>query len=157
MLITRKSGEPAGSELNMIYDIIILVINMTQKVTKQGTELLKLINASSGHMTADQIHSALKNKEVSIGIATVYRNLNALYDMKLINRVQHPDLGFIYDKNTSDHYHIRCVECDTINDLQIEPQSHLEDLAAEDSGYIVLSHEIIFEGICPKCAALKSV
>lgn len=125
---------------------------MNVKLTKQGMQILKLIKDSSGHMTADQIHSALKDNDVSIGIATVYRNLNSIYDQKLINRVKHPDLGYIYDKNTSDHYHIRCVECDTISDLHMERQIHLEKIAAEDSGFEVLSHEIIFEGICPKCA-----
>lgn len=125
---------------------------MKTKLTKQGTQIFKLINASSGHMTADQIHSALKDNDVSIGIATVYRNLNTLYDQKLINRVKHPDLGYIYDKNTSDHYHVRCVQCDKISDLHMERQVHLETIAAEDSGFEILSHEIIFEGICPQCA-----
>lgn len=124
---------------------------MDTKLTKQGTQIYKLINASSGHMTADQIHSGLKDKDISIGIATVYRNLNSLYEQNLINRVKHPDLGYIYDKNVHDHYHIRCVECDRISDIDIDRQVHLETLAEQFSGFEVLSHEIIFEGICPEC------
>lgn len=124
---------------------------MSSKITKQGSQIFKLINESSGHMTADQIHSALKDKDVSIGIATVYRNLNSLFEQRLVNRVKHPDLGYIYDKNTSDHYHIRCVECDKISDLHLDRQKHLEIQAQEDSGFQVLTHEIIFEGICPSC------
>ena len=124
---------------------------MDTKLTKQGTQIYKLINASSGHMTADQIHSGLKDKDSSIGIATVYRNLNSLYEQNLINRVKHPDLGYIYAKNVHDHYHIRCVECDRISDIDIDRQVHLETLAEQFSGFEVLSHEIIFEGICPEC------
>lgn len=124
---------------------------MTTKITKQGSEIFKLINNSSGHMTADQIHSELKDKDISIGIATVYRNLNSLFEQRLINRVKHPDLGYIYDKNTNDHYHIRCIECDMISDLDVPRQTHLQLLAEQDSHFQVLSHEIIFEGICPKC------
>lgn len=124
---------------------------MSEKLTKQGTEIYKLINASSGHMTADQIHTELKNLGISIGIATVYRNVNALYEQNLINRVKHPDLGYIYDKNTHDHYHVRCIKCDKIDDLHMDRQVHLEELAQSDSGYEILSHEIIFEGVCPDC------
>ena len=135
----------------------MVITNMNNKLTKQGTQIFKLIQDSSGHMTADQIHSALKEKDVSIGIATVYRNLNTLYDKKLVNRVKHPDLGFIYDKNVSDHYHVRCVECDMISDLHMDRQTHLEQLAADDSGFGILSHEIIFEGICPNCLSKQKV
>ena len=124
---------------------------MSLKLTKQRQEILDLIQASSGHMTADAIHSKLKDQSVSIGIATVYRNLNVLYDEKLINRVRHPELGYIYDKNTNDHYHFRCVQCNSIQDVDIEYQKNLHAIVEKDLGCKVESHSINFEGICKNC------
>ena len=126
-------------------------MTMSLKLTKQRQEILDLIQASSGHMTADQIHSKLKDQQVTIGIATVYRNLNVLYDEKLINRVRHPELGYIYDKNTHDHYHFRCVQCNSIKDVSIEYQEKLHNIVEEDLGCKVESHNINFEGICKDC------
>lgn len=124
---------------------------MSIKLTKQRQQILELIQASDGHMTADEIHSTLKDMNVSIGIATVYRNLNYLYSEKLINRVRHPELGFIYDKNLHEHYHFRCVKCNKIQDVEIGYQSNLHDLVEESLGCVVLDHEISFEGICNEC------
>lgn len=121
------------------------------KLTKQRQEILDLIQDSSGHMTADQIHSKLKEQNVTIGIATVYRNLNVLYDEKLINRVRHPELGYIYDKNVHDHYHFRCVRCNKIQDVSIEYQDQLHKIVEEELNCQVNTHDINFEGICREC------
>lgn len=129
---------------------------MSLKLTKQRQEILDLIQASSGHMTADQIHSKLKDQQVTMGIATVYRNLNVLFDEKLINRVRHPELGYIYDKNIHDHYHFRCVQCNSIEDVSIEYQDKLHKIVEEDLNCKVESHNINFEGICKDCLKKKA-
>jgi len=121
------------------------------KLTKQRQEILDLIQDSSGHMTADQIHSKLKEQNVTIGIATVYRNLNVLYDEKLINRVRHPELGYIYDKNVHDHYHFRCVRCNKIQDVSIGYQDQLHKIVEKELNCQVNTHDINFEGICREC------
>lgn len=121
------------------------------KLTKQRKEILDLIQASAGHMTADQIHSKLKEHNVSIGIATVYRNLNVLYEEHLINRVRHPELGYIYDKNVHDHYHFRCVRCNRIEDVDLEYQDKLHEIVENELGCKVERHDINFEGICSEC------
>ncbi len=126
------------------------------KLTKQRKEILDLIQASDGHMTADQIHTRLKENNVSIGIATVYRNLNLLYEEHLINRVRHPELGYIYDKNVHEHYHFRCIVCDRIEDVDIEYQETLNKLVEEELGSKVERHDINFEGICKQCLAKES-
>ena len=134
-----------------------MVMIMSIKLTKQRQVILDLIQNSDGHMTADQIHTVLKEQDVKIGIATVYRNLNTLFDQKLINRVRHPELGFIYDKNTLDHYHFRCVECDKIQDVEVPYQDHVHELVENELGVVVLSHDMNFEGICSECFKKKDL
>ncbi|CAM3458797.1 transcriptional repressor [Erysipelothrix sp. HDW6B] len=124
---------------------------MSLKLTKQRQEILDVIQASDGHMTADEIHSTLKEHGVSVGIATIYRNLNVLYAEKLINRVRHPELGFIYDKNLHDHYHFRCRECNRIQDVEIEYRDDLHALVEQELGCLVIDHDMSFEGICSEC------
>ena len=126
------------------------------KLTKQRKEILDLIQANDGHMTADQIHTRLKENNVSIGIATVYRNLNLLYEEHLINRVRHPELGYIYDKNVHEHYHFRCMMCNRIEDVNVEYQESLNKLVEEELGCKVERHDISFEGICKHCLEKES-
>ncbi len=117
------------------------------KITKQGQQIYDLILSSDGHMTAEEILIELKNQNLKIGIATIYRNLNALFTAGYINRVRHPELGYIYDKNKSEHYHFYDKETKKIYDLNIEYQEELDRLVEKIFGGKVESHSIIFEGV----------
>lgn len=120
------------------------------KLTKQGQEIYDLILSSDGHMTAEEILIELKNKNSKIGIATIYRNLNSLYQTGYINRVRHPELGYIYDKNNSEHYHFYDIETKKIYDVDLEYQEQLDKLVEKMFDGKVKSHSIIFEGTINK-------
>lgn len=124
---------------------------MTLRLTKQRLEILELIQHSKGHMTADEIHSALRSQDKTVGIATIYRSLNYLFENDLINRVKHPELGFIYDKNLHQHYHFRCTVCNNIQDVEVEIATDMDRLIEEQLGVKVSEHEISFDGICKEC------
>lgn len=124
-----------------------------RKLTKQRQEVLMLIENSQGHMTADQIHGKLKERGKAVGIATVYRNLNVLYEDHLINRVKHPELGFIYDKNLHKHYHLHCIQCGGIEDVDLNFPQMLNKEVEKALNCQVLEHELTFEGICAACIA----
>lgn len=124
---------------------------MVRKLTKQRRTVLELIQSSEGHMTADQIHSKLKDMGDTIGIATIYRNLNVLYEDHLINRVRHPELGYIYDKNTYKHYHLHCIQCNRIEDIEMKFPNALKEEVERLLHCKVLDHELTFEGICSRC------
>lgn len=120
------------------------------KITKHGEHIYNLIQESSGHMTAEEILLILKNQNISIGIATVYRNLNSLFNSGMINRVRHPELGYIYDRNKEDHYHFYCTKTKQIYDLDIDYLDELDSLVEKKYGAKVDKHSIIFEGILNK-------
>lgn len=120
------------------------------KLTKHGKRIYDLIQESDGHMTAEEILIILKEHDISIGIATVYRNLNSLFNLGMINRVRHPELGYIYDRNIHDHYHFYCTKTKKIYDVDIEYQEQLDKLVEKTFGGKVYSHSIIFEGILDK-------
>lgn len=128
----------------MFWYTIYLGIDM--KITKQGQLIYDLILSSKGHMTAEEILFELKNKHLKIGIATIYRNLNALYSAGYINRVRHPELGYIYDKNKSEHYHFYDKKTKKIYDIDLNYQEELDRLVEKILGGKVESHSIIFEG-----------
>lgn len=106
-------------------------------------------------MTADQIHDYLRSEGLNIGIATVYRNLNVLYQDGLINRIKHPDLGFVYDRNINVHHHFICKKCGYICDLKINlSEEQLDEVKKQINGEIK-NYEIIFEGMCNDCLMIK--
>lgn len=125
--------------------------NMSVKTTKQRERILEVVKQANGHITAAQVYQKLLSDDKTIGAATVYRNLNYLYDNHLINRIQHPELGYIYDANLHDHYHFHCEVCDQFYDVDDIILKDLENEVASTFGGKVTSHMIFFKGVCPSC------
>lgn len=129
---------------------------MSIKTTKQRDRILETIRHSKNHLTAEDVYRILLDDDESIGIATVYRNLKYLYENDLVNRIQHPELGYVYDSNLDDHYHFHCRVCDKIYDVDDMVHDELNLEVEEKFGGKVDSHMTYFYGTCPDCLKNKS-
>jgi len=57
-----------------------------------------------------------------------------------------------FDGNPTDHYHIRCVCCDSIVDAPMSQMAGLDHAVDVTTGYRILGHRLEFIGLCPDCA-----
>ena len=73
------------------------------------------------HLTAEEISNEIKeNYNVSIGIATVYRAVKFLHDMKLVNMLDVGDSSIRYELNLSEHHdHLICESCGKLLNLEM--------------------------------------
>lgn len=124
---------------------------MAYKSSKQRDMILEYMKGMSGHVSAEQLFEELNKKEQKISLATVYRNLNILADMKEIKKIALPD-GYVYDKTCKPHYHFYCTCCNTLYDLP-KLYDHGFNAEAKEESLIGLveGHEITFKGICKHC------
>ena len=56
-----------------------------------------------------------------------------------------------YDLRTDLHCHIFCVRCRKVTDAPHPYKPYLDEETAKLSGYKIIRHRLIFEGICPEC------
>lgn len=125
---------------------------MTQKkLSDTRQKILDVIKHSNKHMTADDIHLQLRMDKESIGIATVYRNLNYLHEHGHLRRIEDLELGYIYDCGLHKHYHFKCRVCLEVTDVEVPDQNALNEMVQEEIGAISVTHDILFEGICKNC------
>ena len=110
---------------------------------------------SKNHPTADEIYSVIKESYPDISLATVYRNLNLLAQDNEIRKISMPDSADRFDRTVMPHYHIKCTCCDRFEDIATEYQQHLDGTVTQDTGYLVESHDIVFQGLCPECIKQK--
>lgn len=109
--------------------------------------ILELIQQSEGHMTAEQIFLELKKTEPKVVQATVYNNLNALYEKGLIRKLSIQNSPDRYD-NIQRHDHLVCRKCGALSDI------HFEDLTRnfeKQLGEEILSYDLKIFYLCPKC------
>ena len=116
-------------------------------MTKYAQQILDIINASSDHLTAEQIYLRLKASNSKVVLATVYNNLNLLYEQDQIRKVSVEGYPDRYDKIVK-HDHLVCKKCGALSDIC------LSDLTAQLQEQIpeeIISYDLKVNYICPSC------
>ena len=87
--------------------------------------------------------------------ATVYRLLTKLEKLAIIRRLGLHDRAAYYTMIFPGEHndYLVCTECGKIERLDIEcPVEQLEERIAWNSKFTQIYHELMFFGVCPKCA-----
>ena len=116
---------------------------------RYAEKILDIICASGEHMTAEQIFLTLKQSCPSVVLATVYNNLNSLYQQGKLRKISVEGYPDRYDKNTR-HDHLVCRRCGRLLDL------HLSDLTAQleaQTGFPIDGYDLKIQSLCPQCRA----
>jgi Fe2+ or Zn2+ uptake regulation protein len=121
------------------------------KNSKQRDIILNALRNSTTHPTADELYQIIKVDNSNISLATVYRNLNLLYNMGQIKKISMASSPDRFDKTTTDHYHVYCTKCNKVCDVSIEGISDAAKKVEELTGYSNIDYDIVFTGICPDC------
>ena len=120
-------------------------------MTKQQATILRVIQASPFHMTADEIYLAAKAEMPKLGIATVYRNLSSLCGAGIIRKIEIPGGPDRYDRNTKPHVHMVCTRCGEMLDCSVELEDFLNRIEA--GGAKVTGYHLQVSCICSRCLA----
>ena len=134
------------------------------KVTRQRLLVLSVLEENSGrHMTAEDIYELVSADYPDIGLATVYRALQLLWEMQLVDRISFDDgcvryeIGHLFQGEAKhNHHHLICRRCNKVipfgDDLLDDLEHHIE----EATGFHVLDHELKFYGLCRECRGKKA-
>lgn len=126
------------------------------RMTPQRLELVRIIAASEGHPSANQLYEEIKNQFPTMSQATVYNTLALLKDMNQILEIDlHGDSH--YDGNRPEpHPHIICTECNQIVDGDINLDGDMIKEVEQTSGFQITRSQISFYGLCPNCRSNRS-
>ncbi|MDR3277052.1 MAG: transcriptional repressor [Treponema sp.] len=140
-----------------LYIILVMVPNMNnfdktivRRPTTQRELILKAV-CEGGHPTAREIFDIVsRSRRMSFG--TVYRNLQVLAENGEIICVQTDQDALRYDRRRDQHHHFHCRKCGKVLDIPVPYSSSIDREATENSAFVIESHSIRFEGLCPECA-----
>lgn len=135
---------------------------LREKGLKVTTQRLAVLTAlSSGidrHLTAEEIYELVKAGHPEIGLATVYRTIQLLLELKLIDRIHLDDgcvryeLCHVYeDGEQHRHHHLICVKCGRVMSFQGDLLDEFEQKMEEKTGFQILDHDVKLYGYCTDC------
>lgn len=121
------------------------------KYSLQRQTILEDVLHRYDHPTAEMIYESVKKKIPNISLGTVYRNLNQLAEHGFVHKIAITRSSDRFDLNLEEHYHIHCEHCDQVFDLSHASLSEIKQKLEQDTGYLILSHDVVFHGICHDC------
>jgi Fur family transcriptional regulator, ferric uptake regulator len=122
-----------------------------QRNTTQRRAILKALETASGPLTPQEVLERA-GREHTLGLATVYRNLNSLSEQGEIVAVHLPNDVTRYEKSgLGHHHHFRCEKCTKVFELSERcPVARLEGVTLP-GGFRVQGHELTLYGLCKEC------
>lgn len=129
------------------------------KVTTQRVLVLEALSScADGHLTAEEIYDLVRAAYPEIGLATVYRTIQLLLELHLIDRINLDDgfvryeIGDIKDKKTRHHHHhLICRQCGRVVSFQDDLLEELEEKIQKTMHFTVSDHEVKLYGYCEEC------
>lgn len=115
--------------------------------------ILYLVN-SHDHPSAEMIYNDLCEQFDDMSLATVYNNLNFLVKEKIIIELKPAGNVSYYDFLDTNHHHVICKKCGTIDDFHFNDIAQLLQSAINQTGYNLHDSQIVIKGLCPKCQKL---
>lgn len=116
-------------------------------MTKYEREIYTVITSSKEHLTVEQIYAHIREKYPKIVLATIYNNVNKLYEAGLIRKVSMEGMADRYD-NIQKHDHLICRNCGKLSDIVLKD---LTPSLQEMVGDSFLSYDLKVFYLCPDC------
>ena len=130
------------------------------KLTKQRSTVLDVFVEHSGeHLSAEDVYDILRSKSVDIGLATIYRSLELLAELAILQKVEFGDGCSRYEicstePDAHQHHHLICLSCGKIQEVADDMLDELENDVAKKSGFKITDHQVKLFGYCRECQKL---
>ncbi len=121
------------------------------KVTPQRLAVYETLAATHEHPSAEMLYKTLRPKYPSMSFATVYKTVEILNRLHVIQIINTGEDSFRYDADISDHHHVQCTCCGKVEDLFNVDYSGIMAQAEKESGYKLSGHQFYFYGVCENC------
>ena len=124
---------------------------MHMRMTSQREIILKELQDSHQHLTADELYERVKKIMPRISLATVYRNLETLSEAGMIGKLEISGRQKRFDFHVHPHDHIYCLECHRVDNIEFDRNLVNPAAVASDKGYRITGYRVEFKGICATC------
>ncbi len=125
----------------------------TPRTTWQRTAVRDFLAGVEEFRTASQIHEDLKRLGDKMGLATVYRALQAMAETGEVDVLRTPDGESAYRKcSDGHHHHLVCRTCGTAEEIAAEVVEIWAAEVAKRHGFTDVGHEVELYGLCAACS-----
>jgi len=127
------------------------------RITGQRKILVETIQEADRHLDAATLLTLARKRDRQINRATVYRTIDLLKKMRLIDELDLMHLNgekhFYEAKTNVDHVHLACFECGRIEEFTSPLFERLKAEISRQKGFHIRVTRLEVGGRCSKCCA----
>lgn len=124
------------------------------RVTAPRRVVAQLVADQAGHFSAADLVTAARARRLGVGRATIFRTLDVLGELDLVERIDLPSGEHAYVAcEPSHHHHIVCSRCGRSQDVDDAGLRAVVGDLARRTGFRIDAHRLELFGLCPGCQA----
>jgi Fur family ferric uptake transcriptional regulator len=122
------------------------------RLTPQRQLVLEAVT-TLGHATPEDVHAWVRERSASVNISTVYRTLELLEDVGLVNHAHLTHGAPTYHAAAApEHVHLICRDCGKVTEIEPAVVAPMVDTLRAEQGFVAdVGHLTVF-GSCQECA-----
>ena len=122
------------------------------RITSQRASILEIIRQGQGHLDADEVHRRAREKQPRLSLSTVYRTLQMLKKLGLIEEVHFNEEHHHYEiKPSAEHHHLICLDCGRVVEFEYPLARLIKRNVTEAKNFDITGSEVRMTGYCSKC------
>lgn len=124
------------------------------RATRQRAAISAVLDAVDGFRSAQEIHEALGRRGIRVGIATVYRTLQALAASGELDvlRSETGELVYCRCRTASHHHHLVCRRCSRSVEVESPEVERWAQRISRRHGFTGATHTVEVYGLCRECS-----
>jgi len=130
---------------------------MTETVrrpTRQRAAVEALLVDIDDFMSAQDLHARLRTQGQMVGLATVYRTLQAMATDGDVDMLRTDDGEAVYRRcSTGHHHHLVCRSCGRTVEVEGPAVESWADKVSAENGFSDVQHTLEIVGTCADCQA----
>ena len=119
--------------------------------TKQRKAVAEVLATISKFSSAQEVHSILISRGEKVGLATVYRTLQALAETGSIDVLRNDGEALYRACSNDHHHHLVCTGCNKTTEISAPEVEIWTEKIAREQGYLISGHTIEVFGLCKNC------
>lgn len=133
--------------------IVSAVTDAGYRLTGPRQAVANLIKSRAGHFTAADLLADARQRNVAVGRATLFRNLDLFTELGALERLDLPtgNHAYVACEPEQHHHHAVCRICGRSVEVADSGLQSVVSEIARRSGYRIDSHRLELFGFCPEC------
>ncbi|ACU53168.1 ferric uptake regulator, Fur family [Acidimicrobium ferrooxidans DSM 10331] len=123
------------------------------RVTQARRAIIDALAEAGGHLTADELVRALEQRDALVHRATIYRTLDALERVGIIEHVHIGHSPATYHLAGSSHFHLLCEHCGTVTEIPEDVFAPAIARIETQWGFRARLSHFAIVGTCAACSA----